>query len=285
MYKIIKKTPVEKAISFLSDILAEELPNPFENQIPINSNQELDNFKNSLFSEIDTFLIGKEKSNIDTKYLKINEISNIISELALENKDKRQLNKIVAEKGILNTSLYKFEYKKDYDTQIGNFGIRRNHIQDAIVSPDKKEIFYFGNITNYSLYIKNLEIKDTKSYLMVIVQRINDSILIHNAWRYFTDNFSESAINILKSFVNKYGLPINIEGEESLLFYNKDIPIPESKIKSNDYSFEYKIVNPENRIFTTTTTFNIDKENNKIHIAYVFAIDNEKYLNDLKMLR
>lgn len=278
MYKTLDKVDNAKVLDYLSGVIETELPSPDEKPGNTALLPEFATFKNDLTQEILQKHAPLSANSIEKQRVIFSELSKLISTFALKDQNVTELQDSLGGKGVLSNSHYRITFGNDFDRKTGAFGIRRNHVQAAVQSPDLKHTFLFSDVTNFSLCVKNIEPTWKKPFqLIVILQEEKNSLLVHNAWKMVGEPLPSSALSTLVEFVNKYGLPIQLAGETSLLFLNKNVPIRNLKKPE----FQYKVINPEQRHFTTTVTFNIDKPKRVIHVAYVFAVDHQRYLADL----
>lgn len=274
MLKTLKTISPDIAVEVLSAILADQLPNPNDN----NSLKDRNDYiflQNQIYEELMSRY--EQLSENEKKYQIIKEISNLLTEYTINKKSVDKYKEKIGDLGLLNNVMYQPIFKKNFRNDIIQFGIKQSHVESAILKPDYIESFHFGNVTNFSMYIKNIEAKSSNSQLFVIVQRQNNTLIIHNAWRYFTNEFINNGRVLLESFINKYGLEIELRNKKQLLFYNYDIPIENDKNE-----LKYNVINNNKHQFTTTIAFNTDIEKKEFHIAYLFAINNDEYISDIK---
>ncbi len=274
MFKALKAKTKDESLKLLSDLIALELPSPLENKLV---SPELLALKQSIVTEVVSGLRGK-LSETEQRHRYFDALSESISQLTTQSRDNSRLRQEIGQKAILSTALYRPVYKEDFSTSIARFGVRKTHVEDALSRPDIVEDFKIGNEVSYSLFLKNITLNNDVSQLMIIVQRQNDAIIVHNAWRFFSHEIAVSGMDVLKRFVEQYGFEVEFNGERRKLFYDYRVTYPDvSNVK-----LDFKVVNKGSKEFTSTITYKTDLLENSITIAYLFSIDNRRYLEDLE---
>ncbi|MGR3218257.1 MAG: hypothetical protein ACUZ8H_00380 [Candidatus Anammoxibacter sp.] len=189
-------------------------------------------------------------------------------------------------KGDLRPNQYSIKIG-DISKEFNSRGIRNSHVENVLRNPDYVEHLLRGatvaNDTPISVFVKeNLEDKKHDKFILVVeTNRDGSTLMVSQAWRvYYSDvELSQhlSPVNILQSFVMKYGISFQIADSHPKKFYlyeTVSAPLcgqPKESIKINQES---------NKSIVVSFHF---KENPSglIEIALAYVIDTDKYKEDL----
>jgi hypothetical protein len=210
----------------------------------------------------------------------LSELSNEIAEISLRGKDLLVLKKKVGGQGILSTALYRPVFQPNFNNEIAQYGIRKNQIEEILMRPDVIQAIGYGEGNNISLYLKNIESRSSVSQVMVFVQRYEDTLIIHNAWRYYSNELKYNGTEAINSFVLKYGLNIKLNNDVKILFSNYEMPLTKDVLNNNVLTFQ--VLGDGVKNFTAASNYRADEVEKKLLISYLFAINNEKYFEDLR---
>ena len=186
---------------------------------------------------------------------------------------------------MLRPGEYKVIFNNSFKKYYLPLGIRPSHVQSAVNYPEKLQHIFpnqFGisNTDSISLF---LTFPGSHFCLLVLTVRDGATQKVCHAWRIYKDDIDfkhdQSPLDILKLFLNKYGLEFQLYNENEkrkFIFYEK-LPL-ESK-----HSIENVLGNFRSNKFIIANFFHqVNEEDDSIEIALCFLLDMAKYVKKYK---
>jgi len=156
-----------------------------------------------------------------------------LSNTLIPNDESEEIRARIGSKGFLPTSLYRMEFTPKFDAGVDFYQVSRNHIRNAVLHADMTEHLMSeivaGDDTPFgSLFFFTPPIKKGPAYSILIkADRIGARLLIDEAYRVYHDEIrlvdAGSPLEILRRFLDKFGLDIELNGERSRLIIRKVI--------------------------------------------------------------
>jgi hypothetical protein len=170
-----------------------------------------------------------------------NTLTNEIKRLLLREESVRDALARAGQAGRLAPSIYGVSQPKVFRQRFAPFGISKDDVVNAIHRPDD----YQHLLTDYavekdtiSLFMKAIRPRDREAYwLLVQTHRVETNQEAQSAWRiYDTDvelTKASMPIDVLKAFVNVFGLPFAVEDKEYIFVEDVEIDKPKFEMKAH----------------------------------------------------
>lgn len=228
------KDPKELA-RLLSAVSSSLLPNPGIDEVIIQTSKDADLVR-TVLTEIRTRLRVPEGDNsVDAQSRIYAFLSQEISKASLADVDLSRLKSRLANKGELHPSQYEVRFS-DHFAILETLGIRKSHVTEAITHPDevihiKAKHLSEDRDPRLTISIKSVPNKRAEdSFILLVVStrkgQVQEAI---GAFRvYFSDvdltNVS-GPIDVIRAFVNTYGLTFSLGNSVSKFLYNEAIEV------------------------------------------------------------
>jgi hypothetical protein len=212
-----------------------------------------------------------------------------IERAALMGVDISEVKTRLGESGDLAPSLYKFEFTDTFRDVSERRGIEKRDVEQALRAPDfvqhlRPELLGIASGKLTSLYLKefrNSQHPSNTYSLLVFCHRSGYIQKVGEAWRIFPADVdtstAKSPLDVLKAFVNKYGLEFQLGDRKGLFFWHEHIARPQGSSQANLVTFSR--LDPT---INMSTTFEVGKlDSTGIEILYAFSINHSAYDADL----
>lgn len=158
-----------------------------------------------------------------------NKLSSEISRYALKNADVRQIKARLGARGDLNPSSYEIDIPSVLRDIAAARGIRPNHIEDALHAPDAvQHLSSKRHSFLVSLFLKRVGSGRNAFTLFVLALRDGYTLRVRDALRVYHADVDMKRANepvaVLRSFLNTYGLLIEIGPRSGLLLLDDVFP-------------------------------------------------------------
>jgi hypothetical protein len=279
MLKILKNMSSDDASSILANTALSIMPSAEEK---IDGREDLI-LRENVLNEIKRLLEIDLNDNSDISLGKIYDY--IYSEIIELSLNKQKINKIkerVGQKGLLKLDQYDIKFEKQFSS-LSQLGIRKSHVQSAIRNPDLVEHLYDKNYEDFSKISLFLKFPKPDFCLLVYASRSGSTLIVLWAWRIYTSDIdiskASTALDILKLFVEKYGIELKIGKKSSKFFISEKISFSSiedaKKYLNPEYFFDKHGASGKSIIGSFMVKLN-EKEPS-IVIDNVYCIDLDKY--------
>ncbi|MDR3669028.1 MAG: hypothetical protein P4L35_19535 [Ignavibacteriaceae bacterium] len=279
MLKSIKNIDKKRSLEILTSLINKNLPSPFDLNNSIGGKDD-DPISTLIIQEISDRIKKYSRNELTINSAILSELSNEIAEISLKGKDLALLKKQAGSLGVLSNIFYTPIFQPTYKNEIEKYGIRKNQIEEILIRPDVVHEIEYGEGNNIAIFLKNIESRTNVSQVIVIVQRNQDTLIVSNAWRYYSNVYNFNVAETLNNFVQKYGLNVKLNNEVRILFINYEVPLSKDVFNNDILRFEVLAGGVQNH--TTAFNYRKNENENKLLISYLFAINNEKYFEDIK---
>ena len=210
-----------------------------------------------------------------------------IERAALEGVDISEVKRRLGERGTLAPSLFKIEFTPQFVGTSQRQGVDRADVERTLEAPDRVDHIVPTGLGMQpdkatSLYVKLFPNRSTllnTFSLLVACQRVGYVQRVGQAWRVYHSDVDLSrtmtAVDVLRAFVDKYGIEITIGEKKGKFFWYEHVPIKShtmTDIVKFDHSKNLDMeVNFQRGLIITDT----------LEIVYAFAINNTVYQADL----
>lgn len=216
-----------------------------------------------------------------------------INKVAFDGVDVNKVRERAGQRGYLAPKLYKLEFESTFETDAALLGIGHWEVRSALRRPDdvkhlNPEEFGVEDLDKaFSLYMKERIRRDKSDchLLLILTDRKGDVQHVLDAWRvYYSDvdlTRASTPLDILRAFVNVYGLNMSIGSETGVFFLFKKIRIlPDQDVNDTNWMS----CNPPDKDtkIATSALFSVDETERIINTAFAFTINETKYISDLK---
>jgi hypothetical protein len=173
---------------------------------------------------------------------------------------------------LIFTDLYEQEVRE-------KFGITRNHVRDALNSPDSQSAITLEDF-EIVYYIKRILHSKGKLYLLVATHKIAEDIFVDLAFRILPELISDintiEPIIVLQELIQRFGLTIRIGYQLNKFIFREIIPIDNS---NSDETQLVQIINPNNHSFLQSIFMKIENQGSVkiVNCAMAFCIDTDEY--------
>jgi len=158
---------------------------------------------------------------------------------------------------------------------LGPFDIRRNHVEEALEKPDKRQSLEFGDLA-INLYMKTSS-KSTPSTTLIVIERIIDKgqSEIDAVYKTYLEPLGVSEdtkpFRILKILADKFGVGLKVLGGEENKFVGKEtIQIPPGTTSTQIIQVAEKVPMINSFYFRIT-------EDKTLEVAFAFALKTYEY--------
>lgn len=291
MLKTLKNRDTREAERILSSVTATLLPNP-----GIESKSEVFEhsleFYDDIIQEIRKRLKIAPSDYSPESMAKIYQfLSQQMSEVALANTDLDLVKTRLGHRGDLRPDLYEIRFHKSFPIA-ERYGIRQNHILDALRHPDAvehllPERFSRDNIA-VSLYLKTpSKQRNDRFSLLVLTQREGFIQQAGFACRVYHSDMdlsrAQGPFDILRGFVDRYGLFLNVGPLRAKFFLYEVLQLDQDiKIIEKDIKEIIRAEAPHNTQVMYQLWARKSGLLNLIEIAIAFAINYTEYVIDLR---
>jgi len=234
--------------------------------------------------EIHSFLkLDPEDLSAPARAKLFNYLASQMSQLSLLGVDLEIVKRRIGDRGDLRQDLYDVDVAK-FRFPLANFGIRPNHIEDAVKYPDDVQQILPDRYPGLFVYLKiHNKLSDNQRFaLLVIGQKSGHTIFVVNAWRFYHSRLDlESARNpldYLMMFVELYGIPITIGLETGKFFLYEKIETH----KGTRMDEIIKIPKDDSGGGFVCYVFQKSSIEQLYELALVFVIDRIRYVSDLR---
>jgi hypothetical protein len=191
----------------------------------------------------------------------------------------------LGQKGQLSQNLYTFKFADIYN-KFGGVGVRKSAVLELLKKPDQSqhlhpEFFQEDAEKSVSLFTKTTICEDeNKNYtLLVSAQRKGFVQHISEAWKIYHSevdlSHAELPEEVLRAFVDRFGLEISIANKVGKFFWNETHPL-----KQQGETDLIKIMETPIPKFVTFVQF-LPTENS-IRISHAYAVNLDKYWDSLR---
>ena len=181
----------------------------------------------------------------------------------------------------------KIEFSDYFIKECSNeFGIRPNHVEDAITNKDSVELIKVEDSLEITLFSRKIKLLKKEFYLLIAANKVQENrleskLIVNFAYRIPTNlviNDQVSPLELLEILGNNYGLDVSIGGVVSKLILKQRIPC-----QSNNPTKVFSVINPHKHAFTQNFWFRIDERNGTYiaSCAICFCLDKELYKKTL----
>ncbi|MGI9066519.1 MAG: hypothetical protein ACR2HX_08950 [Pyrinomonadaceae bacterium] len=210
-----------------------------------------------------------------------------IGRIALANVDIKEIKSRLGQRGDLASTLYQIEFTPQFVEGYERRGVNRTDVERTLQAPDRVDHIVPTGLGMHpdkatSLYVKLFHNKSTPSNtfsLLVACERVGYVQRVGHAWRIFHSDVdlsaTKTAIDVLRAFLDKYGITITVGEKTDHFFWYERVPI-----KSNAKTDILKFDRPENVDMEVTFQRGLIIDGT-LEIVYAFAINNTAYEADL----
>jgi hypothetical protein len=248
-------------------------------------------FHQRLIQEIRVSLRLKRDDKSPQAMAKIYEyLAHEIERAALMGVDISEVKTRLGERGDLAPSLYKIEFTDTFRNLSETRGIEKRDVEQALRAPDfvqhlRPELLGIATAKLTSLYLKEFKNSQHPSNtysLLVFCHRSGYVQKVGEAWRIFPSDVdtstAKSPLDVLKAFVNKYGLEIEVGDRKGLFFWHEHVARSQGS-NSETNLIRFNKIDPT---IDMSTTFEVGKlDSTGIEIFYAFSINHTAYDADL----
>jgi hypothetical protein len=182
--------------------------------------------------------LGEDDESARAKTEIFNKLSSEISKYALKDTDIRQVKARLGARGDLPPASYEIDIDPVYRALLADRGIRPNHIEEALRAPDATQHLKSQLDFLVSLFVKRVGSGRDSFTLFTVALRDGYTLRVRDALRvYHADVNVERAtepLAVLRAFLNRYGLPVQIGPRSGLLLLNEIFPFVGSPKDLND---------------------------------------------------
>lgn len=199
-----------------------------------------------------------------------------IVRISMAGKDIGEVLERAGNNGVLSPSHYRVVFGQNFNI-CAALGTKVAHVVDGIARPDDVQHFTGRNGEKpFSLFLKFQpgSTPGRSFWLMVYAHRTGTTLLVQNAWRVYVDDVdlteAQRPVHVLRAFVQKFGLEIQIGSETGSFFVDKDLPM-----KPGEVIEAYVVKGVRNRHFMSTISgLNLPGVH---HVVLAYAIDVDRY--------
>jgi hypothetical protein len=214
------------------------LPNPGLKEPQLRSDSDLDVAQDLLQEIRDQLNVSQDDFSIKTQSRIYAFLSEEISKAAFTNVDLSNLKTRLGNKGELHPSQYQISFFDDFVNHEA-LGDSKRHIIDAVTQPDnlthlhaKYAIDEFDPRVTISIKAVSGKRTEDRFILFVISHREGQTQRVHCAFRAYPSdmdlNNANEPIEIVRAFVNSYGLTLRIGSSVSKFMHNETVSIDET---------------------------------------------------------
>lgn len=169
-------------------------------------------------------------------------------------------------------------------TELFNMEIASTVSKENIINTIKKpEQIQLSEMDNNVLFVCSQTLPDEKCILIILGFIENNDYKVSLAFKFIIDNFeqfkSKKPLEILKEFVEKYGLNIKVGYTSDIFIHHQTFWVE----TSTQYDI-VKIENPNNNSFIQSIMIKIEQHGskNRVDCHLAFCINKDKYFKDIK---
>jgi hypothetical protein len=214
-------------------------------------------------------------------------VANELVSVATDTAHLREARERIGQKGWLRPGLYEVKFAQPF-THSATFGVRRSHVEQALSNPDAIEHLFpekkgLVEVAPLSLIAKRIDVGKNKDsfFLLVVARRQGFVLTVQMAWRVYPEDVAVRAgttpLEMLRAFVEKYGLVQRIAGKEAKFFDYMAIPWGES----DKHELTIEVLRPDNRPIHQLQMIRPLPQKQMVEIGLCLAIDDDKYRADL----
>jgi hypothetical protein len=182
--------------------------------------------------------VSRRRDEDEHRYLaRLSEkLSGAITAYFLRGTDLEIIRARAGQKGTLPISMYRLSFSRHFNLQTKLFAIKKAHVERAVKHADMVEHlssetpapFNFG----VSLFVQTPRVQGSPYTILVRCVRFGANLSIEDALRIYHDEFdlneSNTPIDVLHSFLQKFGIQISIHGETGNPVLRKKITVPDN---------------------------------------------------------
>lgn len=209
-------------------------------------------------------------------------IADTLRQAILGHADTEAILKRMGNSGRLPSASYNVLQSQEFQTAFYRLGIRGNHVEDAVKHPDDLQHLMtegmpesWHDISLFMKYVASRELS-RRHWLLVQAHRVATDQRVGAAWRIYPEDINletaQQPIDVLKAFVEAYGVPISIDGTKVLFIEFRSYPVNVS-IKI-DWTGA-----PEDHFVSIAHTTDLS---GRFRIGLTYCIDIPKYSATLK---
>jgi hypothetical protein len=271
----------------MANVVQALLPSPAQDQLDDSHGPDYE-LMSSVLNEarrITNVSVGDQSTSARGKLLDV--VSKEISNVVVQGKKGNEAKDRLGHSGDLHLSLYDVSYPKGFSSRYLKYGIRRSHIESAIKSPDQYQHMLpqvdLENRSGFTLFTKFHSSGNAKDNFVLVVQaqRYRSSLAVVAAWRVYLSevslNRALTPIDVLREFVETYGLDEDWGITTSKFLFNKKIPF--DRLEPQLLENRENVLNPQGVCILSAFR---DKSNRVLIVAIAYSIDLTKYRRDIK---
>lgn len=265
----------------LTSVADRLVPKPYNEPPPSNETK-------ALFEEIIKRLGIEETAETPEAQARLFEfVTNELVNAATDTAHLREARERIGQKGWLRPGLYEVKFAQSF-THSTTFGVRRTHVEQALHNPDAIEHLYperkgLVEVAPLSLFVKRIDLEKSKDpfFLLAIATRRGFVLTVDMAWRVYSADVAvepgTTPLEMLRSFVEKYGLLQRIAGKEARFFDYMAIPWGDTEQRE----LRIDVLRPDDRPFHQLQMVRPLLQKRIIEVGLSLAIDDNKYRADL----
>jgi hypothetical protein len=152
----------------------------------------------------------------------------------MRNIDIADVLKRLGDAGDLPLTVYNVVQPNDVTAMLSGLGIRASHVEDAVKHPDDHQhLMAEGMPTgseDVSLFMKRVMSREAqrRHWLLVQCHRVGMNQRVGAAWQIYPDDLrlerARKPIDVLKAFVDVYGVPIKVGEQKGLFIESQTYP-------------------------------------------------------------
>jgi hypothetical protein len=179
--------------------------------------------------------VSRRRDEGESRYLaRLSEkLSGAITAYFLRGTDPENVRARAGDKGTLPNSMYRVSLSQHFNAQTKLFAIKKAHVEGAIKHADMVQ-HLSGQIplpgTGVSLFVRTPRIQGSPYTILARCSRLGASLFVEDVLRIYHDEFDLSELNtpmdMLKIFLQRFGIPITIEGVTGNPIFQKKITVP-----------------------------------------------------------
>ncbi|MCR5880699.1 hypothetical protein [Phenylobacterium sp. J367] len=210
-------------------------------------------------------------------------LGDALRDIALENRSPAQILERMGTAGRLPSSAYRIVLEDEFLRQFRPFAVTRRIVEKTIQSPSDLQHLMLDSAPEdegdmFSLFVREMHNRPAIGpyWLLVQTTRRGIDLVPQSAWwvhpKYVNLEEAEEPIDVLRAFVEQFGLPLSIEGHQAKFIEQKRF----SKEVGSPGVFKTEYVAPNTGAFSTTS-FRTRPEWDYFDVGIAYAIDMAKY--------
>ena len=282
MLQSLRNIPSQEAQRILVVLTEEFLQKPLKEKLSYEIDPTI--FSETL-SEVRKRTYVRDGDNSEKAKAKIlTFLSNEVSQLILTPYSRKKAKERLGENGVLPLTEYELIFEKNFD-YFKALGVKETYVKAVIQSPDK--LYHDENLRIPSTLIASRVDPGSGKEPFILLchaRRHQSSLMINSAWNLYEsdinlpDNYT--LLDLLKSFIKKYGFFVQMLGSEKVKFVNYAYAPTYSDVRP--YVLDpAKFIFLENKKKYFANAMLRRSPAGPVELFYIFAVDIEKYIETL----